>query len=142
MNLWRFAVTSYLWKAHRDGLSRQSSLLEEFNDLIHKQIQRDWNIHITRRMSKMRFLAYAGRYIRRLPISQKRILQVTEQEVVYQSKDTKTKTLLETHCTPAEFVAVLSAHVLDRYQPWGVLPWRLHRGYGVPGRAVSRRLWV
>jgi hypothetical protein len=27
------------------------------NDLIHKQMQRDWNIHITRKMSKMHFLA-------------------------------------------------------------------------------------
>jgi hypothetical protein len=116
MDLWRFAVTSYLWKAHRDGLLLQSALPEGFNDVIHTQVQRDWNIHITRKMSKMHFLAYAGRYIRRLPISQKRILEITEQEVVYQSKDTKTKTLLETRCTLTEFVAILSAHVLDRYQ--------------------------
>ena len=115
MDLWRFAVTSYLWKAHRDGLLRQSSLPEEFNDLILEQIQRNWNIHITRRMPKKHFLEYAGRYIRRLPISQKRILHVTEQEVVYQSKDTRTKTLLVARCTPAEFVAILSQHVLDRY---------------------------
>jgi hypothetical protein len=116
MDLWRFAVTSYLWKAHRDGLLRESSLPEEFNDLIDRQVQRDWNIHITRIMSKMHFLAYAGRYIRRLPISQKRILQVTEQEVVYQIKDTRTKTLLEARSTPAEFIALLSQHILDRYR--------------------------
>jgi len=34
--------------------------------------------------------------------------------VVYLAKDTKTKTLQETRCTPAEFVAMLSPHVLDR----------------------------
>ena len=34
-SLWRFAVCSYLRKAHRDGLLRQSSLTEEFNDIIH-----------------------------------------------------------------------------------------------------------
>jgi hypothetical protein len=61
-------------------------------------------------------LRYVGLYIRRLPISQKRILKVTEEEVVYQSKDTRTKTLLEARCTPAEFVATLSPHVQDRYQ--------------------------
>lgn len=116
MNLWRFAVTSYLWKAHRDGLLLQSSIPEEFNDVILKQVQRDWNVHITRRMSRMHFLAYAGRYIRRLPISQKRILRVTEQQVVYQAKDTRTNTLLEARSTPAEFVAILSQHVLDRYR--------------------------
>jgi hypothetical protein len=116
MELWRFAVTSYLWKAHRDGLLQQSSLPEEFNDVILEQVRPDWIIHITRRMSKMHFLKYAGRYIRRLPISQKNILQVTEQEVVYMVKDTRTKTYVEARSTPAEFVAILSQHVLDRYQ--------------------------
>jgi hypothetical protein len=67
-------------------------------------------------MSREHFLRYAGRYIRRLSISEKRILKVTEQEVVYQYKDTRTKTLLEACCTSAEFVASLSQHVLDRCQ--------------------------
>ncbi len=116
MELWRFAVCSYLWKAHRDGLLQPSSLSEEFNDVILAQTHRWWNIHITPQMSKKHFLGYAGRYIRRLPISQRRILQVTEQEVVYQSKDTRTKTLVEARCTPAEFVALLSQHVHDRYR--------------------------
>jgi hypothetical protein len=39
MKLWRFAVTSYLWKAHRDGLLCASSLPEEFDDLIFKQVE-------------------------------------------------------------------------------------------------------
>jgi Putative transposase len=116
MKLWRFAVTSYLWKAHREGLLCASSLPEEFDDLILEQVARRWNIHITAQMSKKHFLGYAGRYIRRLAISQKRILEVTAEEVVYQSKDTRRKTLLESRCTPAEFVAMLSQHVLDRYQ--------------------------
>jgi hypothetical protein len=93
------------------------ALPSEFNDkFILRQAQRRWNIHITARMSKKHFLAYAGRYIRRLPISQKRILQVTAEEVVYQSKDTRNRTLLENRCTPLEFVSMLSQHVLDRYQ--------------------------
>jgi hypothetical protein len=116
MTLWRFAVTAYLSKAQRDGLLRKPSLPEEFNKLLLKQVQRPWNIHITQKMSKKHFLGYAGRYIRRLPISQKRILKVTKEEVVYQSKDAKTKTLLENHCTPAKFVAMLNPHVPDRYQ--------------------------
>jgi Putative transposase/Transposase zinc-binding domain len=117
MILWRFALTSYLWKANRDGLLRKSSLPGEFNDLIYEEAQRDyWHIHLTARMSKRHFLGYAGRYIRRLPIAQNRILTVTEDEVVYLAKDTRTKTFRETSCTPAEFVAMLSPHVLDRYQ--------------------------
>ena len=116
MNLWRFAVTSYLWKAHREGLLNKSTLPEEFDGLILEQVQRRWNVHITPKMSKKHFLGYAGRYIRRLPIAQKRLLKVTEQEVVYQCKDTRTKSLIETRCAPSEFIALLSPHVLDRYR--------------------------
>jgi len=117
MMLWRFAVTSYLWKANRDGLLRKSCQPEEFDGLIHEEARRDyWHVHLTPKLSKKHFLGYAGRYVRRLPIAQKRVLEVTEDEVVYMAKDTKTRTLRETRCTPAEFVAMLSPHVLDRYQ--------------------------
>ena len=117
MTLWRFAVTSYLWKANRDGFLRESSLPEDFNELIHEEVQRDyWHVYMTRRMPKKHFLGYAGRYIRRLPIAQNRIVKVTEDEVVYLAKDTRTKSLEETRCTPGEFVALLSTHVLDGYR--------------------------
>jgi Putative transposase len=115
-SLWRFAVISYLTKANQDSLLVETLVPEGFNRIIAMQARRRWNVHITSQMSKKHFLGYAGRYIRRLPISQKRILEVTSQEVVYQSKDTRTNTLLEARCTLEQFVAMLSQHVLDRYQ--------------------------
>ena len=116
MELWRFAVTTYLWKAHQDALLHSPAVPAEFSDLILEQTQRRWNTHISRQMTKQHFLGYAGRYIRRLPISQKRILSVTHEEVVYQSKDNRTKTIFESRCAPGEFVTLLSQHVMDRYQ--------------------------
>jgi hypothetical protein len=116
MDLWRFAVTSYLWRANREGLLRSPSVLAGFSDLVLGQVQRRWNIHITRQMTKRHFLGYAGRYIRRLPISQRRILDVSSDRVVYQSKDTRTKTVVENSCAAAEFVALISQHVPDRYR--------------------------
>jgi hypothetical protein len=56
MTLWRFAGGAYLWKAYRDGLLHLSSLPEKFNDLILRQTQRRWTIHITGQMSKWHFL--------------------------------------------------------------------------------------
>jgi hypothetical protein len=64
-----------------------------------------WHIYITPTMPKSHFLGYARRYIRRPPISQSNILEVNENEVSYLAKDTKTKTLQEARCTPADFVA-------------------------------------
>jgi hypothetical protein len=91
-------------------------LPEEFNELLLSQTQRWWNIHITRQMPKKHFLGYAGRYIRRLPIAQKRILKVTDEEVVYQYLKTRAKILEQASCTPAEFIELISQHVLDQYR--------------------------
>ncbi len=87
MNLWRFAVTSYLWKANRERLLGKSFQPEGLDEFIHQEVQRDyWHVYITRQMAKKHFLGYAGRYIRRLPIAQNRILKVTEDEVIYLAK--------------------------------------------------------
>jgi hypothetical protein len=113
----------YLWKAHRDGLLQESSLPEEFNDLILKQLPRKWHIYITPQMSKKHFLGYAGRYIRRPPIAQNRIVQVSDEEVVYWSKDAKSGAVVKIHCNPAKFVALLRPNCNapgSKTQPLGV----------------------
>jgi transposase InsO family protein len=107
MALWRLAVTTYLEQAHRSGLLNCERLPGQFQKVIEHQAVRKWNIHITRVMSKHHFLGYAGRYIRRLPISQRRILTASETEVVYQVKDTRAKTICEARSTPVKFVALL-----------------------------------
>jgi hypothetical protein len=84
MALWRLALTTYLEQARGSGLLNCEQLPGQFQEVIEHQAVRKWNIHITRVMSKHHFLGYAGRYIRRLPISQRRILRVSDTEVVYQ----------------------------------------------------------
>ena len=116
MNLWRFAVTSYLESALRKGLLSLSSPSWVSAEMIRDQSERWWNIQVTSQMSKKHFLGYAGRYIRRLPIAQRRILSVSPKEVVYESKVTRTKTHIVERCTPAEFVEKLSQHIPDRYR--------------------------
>jgi hypothetical protein len=116
MKLWRFAVTSYLKRARQKAHLASGTFPKDFDSLIDRQANRRWNVHITGQMPKRHFLAYAGRYIRRLPISQRRILRVTPDEVVYQSKDTRTHTITENRRRPEELVVMLSLHVLDRYR--------------------------
>lgn len=71
---------------------------------------------MTRHMSEAHFLRYAGRYIRRLSISQRRILSISAEEVVYESKDTLTKSLIERRCTPEQFVDLIVQHVPGQYR--------------------------
>jgi hypothetical protein len=114
MALWRLAVIQYLEQANSCGLILAAN--PDRSVCLRRQAARRWNIHVTPRMSKLHFLKYAGRYIRRLPISQRRILSLSAGEVIYQSKDTRTKTLVENRCTPEQFVRLVAQHVPDRYR--------------------------
>jgi hypothetical protein len=114
MEIWRLAVIQYLEQAYCCGSTLPSNT--DLSGCLRRQAARRWNIHVTPHMSKAHFLRYAGRYIRRLPISQKRILSISAEEVVYQSKDTRTKTLVENRCTPEQFLTLVAQHVPDRYR--------------------------
>ena len=56
------------------------------------------------------------RVVRRVPISQRRILSISAEEVVYQSKDTRTKSFIEKRCTPEQFVDLIAQHVPGDYR--------------------------
>jgi hypothetical protein len=114
MALWRLGVIEYLEQAYRCGSTLAATA--DLNVCLQRQAARRWNVHVTRQMSKEHFLRYAGRYIRRLPISQRRILSISPVEVIYQSKDTRTKSFVETCCTPEQFVTLVAQHVADRYK--------------------------
>jgi Putative transposase/Transposase zinc-binding domain len=114
MALWRLAVIEYLEQAYCCGSTLAAT--PDLSVCLRGQASRRWNISVTPHMSKAHFLRYAGRYIRRLPISQRRILSISAEEVVYQSKDTRTKSFIEKRCTPEQFVDLIAQHVPGHYR--------------------------
>jgi hypothetical protein len=95
----------------RSGLSK-----DELISIIEREQKRDWNIFIAQSMSKTTFVNYAGRYIRRPPIAQRRLTRNTDQEVRYLAKDTRAGQLVPVKYTNEAFVALLKPHVADRYR--------------------------
>jgi hypothetical protein len=109
MQAWRFALTDYLRASIRKRLYVPDLPLSS-EQTVAAQARRPWNVKITKAMSKWRFVNYAGRYIRRLPISQQRILSASDTEIAFQSKDTRASksagytVWIEQRCTPAKFI--------------------------------------
>jgi hypothetical protein len=95
---------------------RGSSVPPKFLELLAWNERRRWNLKITPAMDKLHFVNYAGRYIRRLPISQRRILSVTETEVVYERKITRNHSWEETRSEPAALITLLAQHIPDHYK--------------------------
>jgi Putative transposase len=116
VQMWRLALTAYLWVALRAGAIRPDLGAEQLDNILEKQYRRPWIIYISPFMSKAKFLRYAGRYIRRPPIPLNHILQITDRGVRFSAKDTRAKRMVELLWPKQMFVATLGEHVPDRYR--------------------------
>jgi hypothetical protein len=116
MQMWRFAVVSCLRVAHQAGIVTSNLSRRQQHQSLQTQYDRWWNIHIDRFASKEHFLRYAGRYVRRPPIAQHRLLRISKRAVEFWAKDKKQKRNVIISLTPEEFVASLADHVPDHYR--------------------------
>ena len=116
MRRWRYAVITYLREALKRGLLRSEASPLEIKRLLTTQYERWWNVDVQRRMSKEHFLRYAGRYARRPPLAQYRILTSTSEEISFRTQDHKQKREVVTRYTPEKFIELLSDHVPDHYR--------------------------
>jgi hypothetical protein len=110
MYWWRFVVVQYfaaVLGAAQDG--------EVLNATFEQQGKRRWNIHIRRFSSKAHFLRYAGRYLRRPPIAEHRIISITEHEVEYWANDLKLKAWVRVKVSVNKFLGLLIQHVPERH---------------------------
>ena len=62
-----------------------------------------WSIKIKFFEDKWHFLQYAGRYVRRPPIAQRRITWIGQRTVGFWYKDKKLRRRVEVHCSLNEF---------------------------------------
>jgi hypothetical protein len=116
MRRWRFAVITYLREALRRGLLRSDATASDIRRLLTTQYERWWNVDVQPCASKEHFLHYAGRYVRRPPLAQYRILTSSEREVSFRTNDHKLKREVVTRYAPGEFIELLADHVSDHYQ--------------------------
>jgi hypothetical protein len=80
---------------------------------VRSQYERRWIIDIKRFQTKTHVLRYAGRYARKPPIAQHRFRHADREWVRFETKDTRSKQLLETAYQTPEFLARLADHLPD-----------------------------
>jgi hypothetical protein len=114
---WRRAVIKLLRAALRAGQLASGMATDELETLLPEQENRWWSVKIQSFKSKLHFLGYAGRYVRRPPIAQKRVTEVGERIVRFWYRDKKLRKKIEVECSPEEFVDRWSQHIPDRYKP-------------------------
>jgi len=109
-------VITYLRQALDAGLLHCDTRPSQLREILKTQYERWWNIDISHFHSKEHFLRYAGRYVRRPPIAQRRITQITPQAVEFLTKDLKLGQVVTTRYCMPDFVSLLGEHIPDRYR--------------------------
>jgi hypothetical protein len=116
MNAWRRAVIALLRTALRAGQLRTELTGDQMEDLLTHLEKCWWSIKIQSFEDKWHFLQYAGRYVRRPPIAQRRITWIGERTVTFWYKDKKLRRRVEVQCSLEEFIDRWAQHILERYQ--------------------------
>lgn len=116
MESWRRAVIELVRAALRAGLLRTEMTVDQMEAMLIHQEKCWWSVKIQTFDSKAHFLRYAGRYVRRPPIAQRRITCIEERSVTFWTKDKKLGCRVEVQCTPQEFIDRWAQHIPERYQ--------------------------
>lgn len=116
MEAWRRAVIALIRAALRAGQLHTNMPIDQMEVMLAQQENRWWSIKIQSFKSKEHFLRYAGRYVRRPPIAQRRITDVGERTVTFWFKDKKLRRLVYVQCSLEEFIDRWAQHIPERYQ--------------------------
>jgi len=116
MEAWRRAVIALLRAALRAGQLCTNMDVAQMEEMLTQQENRWWSIKIQSFKSKEHFLRYAGRYVRRPPIAQRRITYIGKQTVRFWYKDKKLRRRVYVQCSLEEFIDRWAQHIPERYQ--------------------------
>lgn len=115
MKLWQRAVLDLLSTAHCAGVLRTNMTSEELAAMLLEQ-ECWWSVKIQSFNSIEHFLQYAGRYARRPPIAQRRIVKIEKGSITFWAKDKKLKRVVAIQLSPEEFIDRWVQHLLKHYQ--------------------------
>jgi hypothetical protein len=116
MEAWRRAVIRILRTALRAGQVFTEVTKEQIETNLSHEETRWWSAKIQSFTSKERFLRYAGRYVRRPPIAQRRIVDIGRHTVTFWAKDKRHRCRVVLQYSLKDFVDHWAQHIPERYQ--------------------------
>ena len=116
MKAWRKAVIKLLRAALQAEQLCITITVGEMEALLTEKETCPWIIRIQSFKCKTHFLKYAGRYVKRPPIAQRRITFIGERTVRFWFKDKKLRRRVEMECSLEEFIDRWAQHIPELCQ--------------------------
>jgi len=111
MRSWKRLIVALLRAALESGSLESGMDDAEVEHLLQREEVRDWRVHVQAFDGKEHFLRYAGRYVRRPPIAERRIVAVSNGFVQFWYKDKRLRRRELVVCTVAEFIDRWAQHL-------------------------------
>jgi len=102
--------------ALRAGRLRIDLTVDQMEDMLIHLERCWWSVKIQSSKPKDQCLRYDGRYLRRPPIAQRRIINIGERGVTFSTKDKKLGLWVEVECSLEGFVDRWAQHISEHYQ--------------------------
>lgn len=118
MRMWRYEVIDLLREAFKCGKLKMPDSVDIrlFKNFLNQQYLRHWHIHCAKpTQSAEKDIAYLGRYIKRPPLSNARLVHYAGNEIRFKYHDHRTNTEKELELSVFEFLSRLTKHVPERY---------------------------
>jgi len=116
MKAWRKAVIALLRAALQAEQLCITMTVDQTEALLTEKEKCPWIIKIQSFKYKTHFLKYAGRYVKRPPIAQRRITFIGERNVKFWYKDKKLHRRVEVECSMEEFIDRWAQHIPELRQ--------------------------
>jgi hypothetical protein len=113
---WQRLIIATFRRASETGQLEFEITRDELESLLQFEEIRGWIAHVRAFKGKEHFLQYCGRYVRRPPIAQWRILTIKDGFVRFWHKDKRLKRWITVQCTLEEFIDRWSQHIPKRYR--------------------------
>jgi hypothetical protein len=112
---WQRLVIVLLRGALQAGQLQFTKPRDEVERLLHVEEKRTWHSTHVQADEKEHFLSYGGRYVRRPPFAEQRILSIADGFVRFRYKDKQTHRRETVQCTVEEFIDRWVQHLPGRY---------------------------
>ncbi len=113
---WQRLIIAILRDALETGQLELEGTRHEIEGLLNSEEAREWIAHVRSFKGKEHFLQYCGRYVRRPPIAQWRIIAIENGLVKFWHKDKRRKRWITVECTIEVFIDRWSQHIPKLYR--------------------------
>ncbi len=129
---WRDCLIDHLRLVLRQGKLKADKAVEQVEQLLSSQSQRDWVTYHKEVGSKDHFLKYAARYLRRPPVAEYRFHSINEEDIVFRTKDHRQGKEVPTRYSPADFLKSACGPGTRPVSQRGSILWTLRTTYEGP----------